>query len=380
MVTPRENLLAVFRHEVPEWIPLVGYVDRYNQPDQTGMDPALAEQLTDVRSQDEASVVFSRYLGIDVLDALDVPIRVTRRNVTVESHTEGSDTTNIWHTPKGDLREVVRRSEDGRTSYIVEHQVRRPEDLPILAYIFEDEIIELDPDGVENIRRRRVLIDDDGILTLFCPGTPMGMMYRKYSGVEPLAFCHIDAPDALRDLFGIMERDYQERFRLGASLVEADALIGMDDTSTTVVSPAMFEKYNLELTDQRATIAHQAGKLYFHHSCGRIHDLLPLYRRTKLDAVHAFNIPPTGDVTIRDGRRLLGDKITITVGAAPMEVNMDDRVAADTICEMFAGAGVGDHFIIIVAAYPHKTIEQTQFILNECRKYTKLPSRRNATQ
>ncbi len=68
MVTPRANLLSVFRHEMPEWIAIVGRVDPYNQPNREGMDPGLAEQLEEVKWRDESTLAFSRYLGIDVMD------------------------------------------------------------------------------------------------------------------------------------------------------------------------------------------------------------------------------------------------------------------------------------------------------------------------
>lgn len=371
-MTPRENMLRVFSDEKPEWVPLVGHIDPYNQPNQEGMDPGLAEQLKDVKWQDETTVAFSRYLGIDIMDYLNPPLQITRKNVTVESSTDGRDTTTVWHTPIGDLREVVRQSDSGAASYKVAHQVENPEHLPILAYIFEDEIIDLTEECIARVRVRKELIGDDGMLMFFCPGTPMGMMYRAYSGVEPLVYCHVDAPDALKDLFKVMEKNYQERYRLALQM-GPDALVGMDDTSTTVISPSMFEEYNMELTDQRAEIAHSGGALYFHHSCGLIHDLLDLYRQTKMDAVHAFTPPPTGDVTVREGRGLIGDKITIITGAAPLGGNMDDRAAAaENIREMFDGAGDRDRFVIGIAGYPDKTMEQTQFIVNECKKYQKI--------
>jgi len=344
------------------------------------MDPELARRLSNVRWQDESTVAFSRHLDLDIMDYLNPPIRTTRKHVTLESVVDGRDVRNIWHTPKGDLQEVVRRSEDGNTSYRVKHQVERPEDLGILAFIFDDECVELDPAGVGNVALRSELVGDDGMLMLFCPGTPMGMMYRVYSGVEALVYCLADAPRAMRDLFRVMEENYQERFRLALRL-RADAVVGMDDTSTTVVSPGMFEQHNLELTDERADLAHRAGKLYFHHSCGMIHDLLPLYRETRMDAVHAFTVPPTGDVTVSEGRRLLGDRITIIAGAGPMGGNMDDRnAAADAIREMYCGAEGGDHFIMNLAAYPDKTMEQTRFIVDECRKHMSPSSRLSRPQ
>ena len=60
-MTPRENMLRVFRYEDPEWIPLVTQVDPYNQPSREGMDPALAEAMGTVNN--ESTLLFSRYRG-----------------------------------------------------------------------------------------------------------------------------------------------------------------------------------------------------------------------------------------------------------------------------------------------------------------------------
>jgi hypothetical protein len=131
----------------------------------------------------------------------------------------------------------------------------------------------------------------------------------------------------------------------------------------------MFEACNLSLTDERTRIAHAHGKLYFHHSCGHIRDLLPLYRRTRMDAVHAFTVPPTGNVRIKDGRRLLGDRITIIAGVKELAGPMDDRAAVRRgIRRMIGEAEPWDHFILGVAAFPHRTMEQTKFVVDCCRE------------
>jgi len=67
MITARENLLKIFRHERPDWIPLTGHVDPYNQPSRDGMEPALAKQLGAVRWNDESIARFSRHLGQDII-------------------------------------------------------------------------------------------------------------------------------------------------------------------------------------------------------------------------------------------------------------------------------------------------------------------------
>ena len=370
MTTRRENMLKIFRHQKPDWLPVTGHCDPYNQPSRDGMDPALAAALGEVRWGSEATVTFSRHLGLDIMDWHGMPMRITRRNVTVESRTAGDVTTNLWHTQKGDLREIIQvcREDNGAvSSNWTEHLVKGPEDLPAFASIFEDEVIEPDPAGIERTRQRRKLIGDDGLVLGPMDGTPLGMMFRVYSGVAALAYLWADAPEALRDCFAVMERNYLRRLTIGVQS-DVDVVVSVDDTSTTAISPDMFEACNLALTDARAGAAHAAGKLYFHHSCGLIRDLLPLYRRTKMDAVHGFSIPTVGNATVAEGRRALG-QITIMAGVQQLAGPMDDRAAVRaSIRQMIREAQPWDHFILGVAGYPNRTMEETTFVVECCRE------------
>jgi len=371
MTTRRDNLLRVLRHELPEWLPVAGHCDPYNQPNREGMDLQLSQALGEVRWGGEATVTFSRYLGLDIMDWYGIPVRITRRNVTVEQQIEGDVTTRVWHTPEGDLTETVRTCRDATgavSSNWTEHPLKGPNDLAALAAIFADEVIEPDPEGIVRAEQRRRLIGDDGLLMGSMAGTPLGMMFRVYSGVATLAYLWADARDDLQELFAVMEGNYLQRLRIGAQTA-IDVIVTVDDTSTTAISPAMFEACNLGLTDELARQAHAAGKLYFHHSCGLIRDLLPLYRQTQMDAVHAFTIPPTGDVTVGEGRRALGDRITIIAGLQQLVGPMADQASVrESIHGMIRQAEPWDHFILNVAAYPHRTMDQTRFVVECCRE------------
>ena len=371
MTTRRENMLKVMRHEVPDWIPITGHCDPYNKPSPEGMDPELAEALGEVQWNDTSTTILSRYLGLTVLDMFGLPSKITRRNVVLDSKCENDVITNTWHTPEGDLHEVIRicREDSGAvSSNHTEHMVKGPEDLPAFTAIFEDQVVEPDPEGIARVRERRELIGEDGIILGVMAGTPLGMMYREFSGVGALAYLWADAPDALRDCFDVIEGKYLEQIAVGIE-AEFDILVGMDDTSTTAISPTMFEQYNMELTDARVEAAHAAGKLYYHHSCGLIRDLLPLYRQTKIDGVHAFTIPPIGDVTIAEGRKALGENMTIMAGLQQLPGPMHDRAAVrESIHAMIAEAGAGKDFAILTAGYPNRTIDQMRFVIDCCRE------------
>jgi len=375
MTSRRENLLRVLRHAPPEWVPVCGHVDPYNQPDRRGMDPELAEALGTVAWGDESTVRFSRHLGIDIMDWFSGTVRCERSAVAAERRTEGEDTVTTWHTPRGDLRQVQRRCRGDGTSYYVEHLVKTPADLDALAAAFECESCELSPDRMAVLRRRREMVGDDGLIGAPLPGTPLGMMIRVYAGVETTAFLHADASDALRDLFAVMERSHLRQFRLAAT-ADVDVLIGVDDTSTTTQSPAMFETYCVDYTNRIADAVHALGKFYLHHSCGLIRDLLGLYRQTRMDGVHALQVPPMGNVTIREAKERLGPGIVIMASLTHLFGQMNDWEAVRrSVRDIFEGAAPGDNFILGLAADPGHTMAETERLLGECRRWQKLYSR-----
>ncbi|MHB9106464.1 MAG: uroporphyrinogen decarboxylase family protein [Armatimonadota bacterium] len=376
MITPRENLLRVLRHEVPEWIPVCGHVDPYNQPHKAGMDPALAEELVNVQWHDMSTIAFSRYLGIDVADFYYPPLAYRQTKVETEYRRDGDIHTTIWHCPSGELRQVQRFSPDTGMYYTIEHQVKEPGDLPLLAEIFADTEFCLDPEKVEALRVRREVVGDEGIVMFSMTGTPLGQLIRVHAGVENTSILWADAEDEMRALFAVMEENHLRQFRLAAQADGVDIVLGMDDTSTTTQSPAMFEACCLDYTDHVADALHAGGKYYFHHSCGLIRDLLHLYRQTKMDGVHGYTIKPMGDVSVADGKRLLGDRIVILAGMIQLFLSMTDRdEVARSIRAMFE-EGAPDNLMLGLAADPEKTMEETAFVANECKKYQQLFSRR----
>jgi len=372
MLTPRENLLRLLSHEPPEWIPLITHVDPYNQPSRAGMDPDLAARLGEVRWGDRATLTLSQHLDLDIVDWSPCPVRKQQRAVTEEYETNGLETVHTLHTPAGDLREVIRRSADGRTSYHTEHLVKGPDDLDRLASVFADQTFEIIPEVLAELRERRQAIGEGGIQSLALPGTPLGMMIRMYAGPETVAYLTVDAPQTLQGLFNVMEDNHQRQFALACEYTEIDAFLGMDDTSTTTQSPAMFEEYCVAYTNRMADQAHAAGRSYWHHSCGLIRDLLPLYCETRMDAVHAYTLPPTGNATIRDGKARLGNGIAMIAGLRMLEGPMTDRAqAAREARAMIEDAAPENNLILQLTAYQHQPIGAMEWLRDVCWQQTK---------
>jgi uroporphyrinogen-III decarboxylase len=183
----------------------------------------------------------------------------------------------------------------------------------------------------------------------------------------------VDAPEALKELFEVMTRRQIESHSLAASLAECDAVVGVDDTSTTTQSPAMFEEYCVEYTNHVADAIHAKGKLYFHHSCGLIKDLLHLYRQTRMDAVHALQVPPLGNIMVREAKQALGDRIVIFASLNQLWDPLDDWAAVcRSVREMFEGAALGDNFLLGLAPDPNVNMADTIRFRAEVMKYQRM--------
>jgi hypothetical protein len=366
MMTARENLLTLYRHARPAWIPVVCHVDSFSQPKRDGMPPELAQAMPPT----EGSVLaMSRHLGLDVMDVVHAPCSIKRHKVREETVKQSDGWTTTFTTPHGELREVVKHPGGEGLPYCQEHFVKTAADLPAMADVFEDEEHVAEPSARDYVQQRKDLVGDQGLIRGYMPGTPLGMMVRKYCGVETIAYLWADHRQELHQLFKVMEENHLRQFHLQASL-GYDILYGLDDTSTTAISPAMFEEFCLGYTDRVVDAVHEHGTLYAHHSCGLIHNLLDLYRQTRMDAVEAVYIKPIGDVTLADAKARLGPRITLMAALIELMGNTDDHEAvARGVAGMFREAAPGDNIIFELACEPNKTLAEHEFIARECRKH-----------
>lgn len=335
------------------------------------MDPELRKALTEkIQWRDGSGAILSRYLGLDIIDRFGPPIASKRRRVVVETIEKPNGWSTVYKTPCGELREVYARAESTSMPYCQEHLIKSAADLPALASVFEDEEFYLANGARDSVQQRKAQVGDQGLIEGNLPGTPLGMMVRVHSGVETLAYLWNDARSELHSLFKVMEENHLRRFQLAASL-GYDILTGMDDTSTTAISPAMFEEFCLGYTDRIADAVHAYGAFYAHHSCGLIRNLLPLYRQTKMDAVDALCLKPTGDLnSITEAKALLGPRITIKAAVQQLRGNMDNHaVVAASIAQMFRDAAPGADIIFGMAGEPNRKMADHKFVAQECIKH-----------
>ena len=377
MATKRENLLRTLRNEPADYIPIVVACDPYNQPSREGMPAKLAEQLGEVRWKDNSPVTLARWLDLEVSVRSAPPIRGRSTRSRQRQERVGDEHHIIITTPSGEIREVRRQGHAGAADYAVKRFVETEADLKVFAEFMADQTFEIVLAEVATVSERLRFVGNDGMLAISMPGTPLGMMVRVYSGVEALAYFCADCPDTLASTLEIVSDNYLRQLRLLAD-VPADAVWSVDDTSTTAISPAMFETYEMGHIDRAATEVQRQGKLYLHHSCGLIRDLLGLYRRTRMDVVDAVNPPPMGNTPIDVALEQLGPDIAIIAAMPQLRIDpFDHDEVRRSLDESFAQAGDGRNLVLGMAGEQNRTIADMEFLVAECRKRRQGRSRRS---
>ena len=369
IISPRENLLRTLRCEDPQWVPVCPHLFPNENPTQ-----GIPEELRDVLDSSSGILAhdileLGEYFGAgDFMLPVPAPAYLVSDTCSVETKQLGKGTSvSTMSTPKGELRQVT-ESREGFPSLATERYVATIDDVVRLIEYFASLRVQPIPGNMEQIAALQTRAGDKGVLFCRTFGTPLGMCYRVYSDIVNLVYMIADDPKTIGALFACMEEKYLELYEfMLREAPEIDAFLGMDDTSTSLISPNMFDSFNVELTNKRADLCHAHGKIYMHHSCGLIHDLLPLYRKTRMDGVDAFTPPPIGDVGYIEGRKLLGPKYSMISGLTGGLLSMEKDLICRRVTDRFEDARAAGNVVFSVGG-AHLTFPALELFFTEAHR------------
>lgn len=235
---------------------------------------------------------------------------VSRRgDIEVVTEVKDGHVTQTTITPVGELR--CRWVYNEHATYIpfpVEHRVKTPEDLKVLRY--EVEHLEYEP-CYEFFTEMDAAIGESGIATTTSPACPFHLLLEDEIGLENFYYLLSDAPTEMEELMEIMHERHKEIYAIVAAS-PAWVSIDYENTSTTMMSPAMYEKYNEKQIGDYTEILHRSGKLLLAHMCGTLKGLEKQLARTHLDGIVDIAPKPTGDISLLEAARLWApDKIVM---------------------------------------------------------------------
>lgn len=303
-MSPKERLLAAIRGEEVDrlpWSPFLAYWWEAQPSEIQGM----------------GQFEFLKAMGADpLLRGHGMPFTVEYPGTETVAREDGPWRHTELRTPWGELHYTHLYSPAGDTWFIQEHPLKTEADWRTLLRVTESAIVKPSLKAVADDKERF----GEEALALPLVGahckTGFQSLVEHWAGTMGLTFALADWPDAVESVIDAM-RSVDIATSECAALSEADAFIFWEDSSTTNISPAWFEKYTAPTIRAWGDVLHSHGKLLVHHACGTLRGFLPHLATLPIDALESISPPPTGDVELWEARKAMGPDIALVGGIEP---------------------------------------------------------------
>jgi putative sterol carrier protein/uroporphyrinogen-III decarboxylase len=321
-MSSRERILAALEKKPVDRIPFVPLIDTYSVLDM----PAHVQQAMQAGASEgywQGMLAAIREIGCDIMlrhvyvtkSAGGAPhlngFGFFEPPVVTSSRMEGSLLVETLETPIGTLSGTWGFTEmHGWIPHPVKHLVATHEELKIFAYAIEHLRLEKPEPDFENILNAEKAIGEAGIATTSFLNTPLMDLIETCWGLENTYFLLHDYPGEVET---ILDRLHQVQRLIVERIAESPAkvVIEYENTSSTLLSPKIFQRYCLPLLNEYADILHSAGKIFLVHMCGKLRafsaDLAPAH----FDGIADISPHPTGNFTMDEAVAALPGKIVI---------------------------------------------------------------------
>jgi len=244
--------------------------------------------------------------------------RTEYKSCSIKEFKESSSKTIVYETPIGNISAVYRYSPSGNTWYLAEHPVKEEKGFKILAYLFEDMVIRPDYELYNEAAKKWG--DDALLVPIVAPSpnlkTSFQSLLEYWVGTEELVYALADYPEIVEETLESMRKVSLKTAEISAQS-DAEAFTSWEDTSTTNISPDLYERYILPEINDWCRILHSYGKLYIQHACGHLKALIPLMAKSDIDCIESISPPPTGNIELWEARKILPERIALIGGIEP---------------------------------------------------------------
>jgi len=268
---------------------------------------------------------FYRHIGCDVLqfghyglpeaDCVVPPCRFVSPQVETSSHSDPDGT--WWVERRTDWGPLTASFKNGHP---VKYPVESVEDLRILKNVWLHSHYEATPGAEESYQRAEAALGESGIYAETVAPSPVQQLIELEMGLCRFYYLLEDHRREMEELLEIMHARRLEEYEILARRSQAEVIIPVENTSSSLTSPAIYARYSLPQIRDYVRVIHRHGKLAVLHMCGHLKALLEEIRRTELDGINGLTPPPVGDTRYEDVLDAFGEDFLILGGVFPPEI------------------------------------------------------------
>ena len=235
----------------------------------------------------------------------------------------------ILETPKGRLESIEYVSLKGQPDYTEKYLLETREDAEkYLSFKYP----EIKGDTSEYFKFKKE-VGDRGIVTAALTENPGGLVAGLF-GTERFAMMSVTDRDILHEImkkrmnFLLDLIKYYKKNDMGPYFWMA----GEELITPPIHGPEDFDDFNTRYDKPIIDLVHEIGGRVHIHCHGKIKKVLPGFLRMGADIIHPFEAPPMGDVTAKEAKEIVKDKICIegNIQIADMYENSVDSIVEQT--------------------------------------------------
>ena len=305
-MTDREGWLAALKCEPVDRLPFWAKLDNSYPPYQ--VEPFRSMNVGDIH----------KWVGSTPPVGSPACIKVERKETSSKSYQKNGTRVTEYITPAGTLTAVNKYDEGSRSWHPIEFPVKQREDIEAMTLFFSDAMCEFDSDQRDKALVTVKNVGENSIVTTGIGISPLMDWIQHLAGIENAHLMLWDYQEDVESLFEAMHTLLCRRAEIIAEKSPADVVFSTENTSTTLISPAMFRQYCLGHLMDYGNIISSSGKMLLLHMCGLLKDVLDDIAKLPAVGIEAFTSPTLGDTTLKDGRTACLNKCLVGGTNAPL--------------------------------------------------------------
>ena len=301
-MTPRERILAVYSGEEPDKTPVCVYEALLPQHPGDWFRRLQERGLGLIRGARFFRPGWSSFGGDPGLP----DVRYVRTEYVEKGVRKYRQT---WETPAGSITGVMMANPTAIAVLLPtpeEYVVKQPSDWRVVNCITREMLDNLVP-AYERFERTEAELGDGGITTVSVGSTAWQRAWIELAGPERAVIDFHEQPDEVQEYIDLQKRWHTRLAEFAAACPARFVNVG--ENMSDMTSPRYFREYCLPIYEIHSKQLEGTGKILGAHMDGRLGSLRKEIGEAPLDVLESFSVPPTGDISLAEVRKIWPDKM-----------------------------------------------------------------------
>lgn len=339
-MTVRERIMAVYRRQVPDRIPVSIYARYLPRGSVEREVRAMGVGILDYHPVVSLlAPPWHTHAGfVSEVRGADLEIRLTWENGRqIETRT--------YRTPVGTIFQRTRQDPTYGSDWIEKFYITSPDDYRVMQYIVENTVFRRNDRAFP---AKRDEMGEDGVVLGRVDRCPFQKLLIELAGPERFLIDLSTDPEPPLELLEAMDRKMEEAFEMVCES-HAEVIWQPDNISCDMTSPRYFEAYCAPYYQKHGARLHQSGKVYLVHMDGRLRAIKDLVARSPVDAIESFSFPEIGgDLSFSEALAAWPDKAILPNFPSSLANESEEAITA-FLDRTFKDAGVRKTFMLQVS-------------------------------